>query len=67
MVKELTLPHVAVVGGKDPWARIGIQANHGNKNIEYVYVEDKLHCPDKEDKQLGAKVMSFLRSKVGSR
>jgi pimeloyl-ACP methyl ester carboxylesterase len=67
MVKELNLPHVAVVGGKDPWARIGIQANHGNKNLEYVYVENKLHCPDKEDKQLGAKVISLLRNKVGSR
>lgn len=67
MVKELTLPHVAVVGGKDPWSRIGIQANHSNTNLEYVYAEDKFHCPDKEDKQLGAKVMSQLRSKVGRR
>ena len=67
MVKELTVPHVTVVGGKDPWSKTGIQTDHGIENLDYVYAEDEFHCPDKENRQLGTKVMALLRSKVGTR
>jgi pimeloyl-ACP methyl ester carboxylesterase len=64
MISKVTVPQVFVVGGQDPWARIGVKPEHTYQDIEYVYEPSGRHCPDLSDAQLGAKVLSILRETV---
>lgn len=64
MIDEVKVPQVIVAGAKDPWTRIGVQPDHNYHNIDYVYVEQGYHCPDRDSQVLGESVMVRLREKL---
>lgn len=64
MIPEITIPQVIVSGGKDPWMQLGVKPGHPFRNIDFVYVAEGFHCPDKEDVLLGSSVMTKLRGHI---
>lgn len=64
MIPQITIPQVIVSGGKDPWTQLGVKPDHSYNNIDFVYVAEGFHCPDKEDVQIGSSVMAKLRGHI---
>jgi pimeloyl-ACP methyl ester carboxylesterase len=64
MIDQVSVPQVFVVGGMDPWAHLGVRPDHQHTDIDYIYDPDGFHCPDREDKELAARVMSALLARL---
>lgn len=61
MIAELTVPQVYVVGGRDPWKWLGIlQQDYQGQLDDFFFVPDGYHCPDKDDLELGKRVLSRM-------
>lgn len=60
MLPNIKTPIVMVVGGKDPWLKIGLPPNEKYKQIQYVYDSNGNHVPDKFSKKLGAEAIQLL-------
>lgn len=61
MLGELKIPTIVVSGGKDPWMNVGVKPDHRYRNIEYVYFDNGLHCPDVNDSKIGRVVFEKAR------
>jgi len=60
MIERITVPLVIVVGGRDPWSRLGVKPNHLYNNIDYLYVANGYHCPDRGNPEIGEEVLAML-------
>ncbi|MBU3914189.1 alpha/beta fold hydrolase [bacterium] len=60
MVKNLSVPQVYVIGGKDPWTALCQEKTDWIAAEDYFYVRDGFHCPDRTDSELGKKVLARL-------
>jgi len=62
MVRELKVPMVYVIGGKDPWKGICLESDFPiNEGTIFTY-DDKKHCPERRNAELGAEVLTQLMS-----
>lgn len=60
MIEKIKIPQVYVVGGMDPWKKIGLEPENKEMADSYIFVPDGFHCPDREDSELGKKVLSKM-------
>lgn len=60
MLPNIKTPIVMVVGGRDPWLKIGLPPTKKHKQIQYIYDPDGNHIPDKFSKKLGAEAIELL-------
>ena len=60
MIPQIEKPLVIVAGGRDPWAELGVKADHQFDHVIYISDPEGFHCPDREDPVLGRKLMNVL-------
>jgi pimeloyl-ACP methyl ester carboxylesterase len=64
MLKELSVPQVFVVGGRDPWKYLCLEHQPNTVTLSYMFEPNGFHCPDKDDPVLGKKVLSEMLKKA---
>jgi len=62
MLKELSVPVVFTIGGKDPWTALCQEKTDWISNEDYFYTEEGFHCPDRDDPELGKQVLARMLS-----
>lgn len=62
MLKNLQVPVVYTIGGKDPWTPLCQEKTEQIKSEDYFYAEEGFHCPDRDDPKLGKQVLSRMLS-----
>ena len=64
MLKDISVPMVFVVGGKDPWKFLCLEKQPKTETLSYFYEPDGFHCPDRDDPILGTKVLVEMLNKA---
>ena len=64
MLKDISIPIVFVVGGKDPWKFLCLEQQPNTPTLSYLYDPDGFHCPDRDDPILGTKVLAEMLKKA---
>lgn len=59
-LSQISIPIVVVTGGRDPWKWLGVRPGHTYSNIDFVYIEDGFHCPDRGSPEIGHAVFEKL-------
>jgi pimeloyl-ACP methyl ester carboxylesterase len=64
MLKDMSVPQVFVIGGKDPWTPLCLEQQPNTENRSYIFEPDGYHCPDRDDPVLGKKVLAEMLKKA---
>jgi len=67
MLGAIKQPVIMVVGGKDPWLKIGIPPNKKYEKIQYIYDSKANHVPDKFSKKLGEETIQLLINELNKK
>jgi len=67
MLGAIKQPIVMVVGGKDPWLKIGMPPNRKYEKIHYIYDSKANHVPDKFSKKLGEEAIQLLINELNKK
>ncbi len=64
MLKNMAVPQVYVIGGKDPWTALCQEKTEWIADEDYFYSSEGFHCPDRSDLELGKKVLARMLTYV---
>ena len=60
MIPQLAVPQVYVIGENDPWKWIGYEPDFQGQNENIFVVADGYHCPERDNVELGKKVLDRM-------
>lgn len=62
MLRELKIPAILTIGGRDPWTAICHEKTEWIKDDDFFYDKEGNHCPDRHNAELGKRVLARMVS-----